>query len=167
MIGSDKGIVEAPHRDITKDPREDHEWFQRLPPEAQEQTLEHWRARRVQHDPWHVRRRALRKRCLFEGVCVCVVPTLMMVGTSWALVLAAVPGGLATGWLWWRLGTGHLTSGLVGMLGLLVVVLAGGFWSSRLDAVWLFNTAFGMFLAGLLGAAMGFRREIHRREQAL
>ncbi len=159
--------MEAPHRDITKDPREDQDWFQRLPPAVQERTREAWRAARVQCDPWHARQRALRRRCLFEGACVGVVPTLFMVGTSWGLVLAAVPGGLGTGWLWWRLGTGHLTSGLVGMGGLLVVVLAGGFWTSRLDAVWLFNTAFGMFLAGLLGAGMGLRREIHRKEQAL
>ncbi len=39
--------------------------------------------------------------------------------------------------------------------------------SSRLDAIWLFNTGFGMFVAGLLGAGMGLRREIHRREHAL
>ncbi len=81
--------------------------------------------------------------------------------------MAAVLGRLVTGWLWWRLGTGRMTSGLVAMVALLLVVLAGGFWSSRLDAIWLFNTGFGMFVAGLLGAGMGLRREIHRREHAL
>ncbi len=160
-------MIEAPHRDITRDPREDEEWFQRLPPDVQERTVETWRARRVQCDPWHIRQRALRNRCLFEGVCVCVFPTLLMVGSPWGLVLAAVLGGLVTGWLWWRLGTGRLTSGLVAMVALLVVALASGFWTSRLDVGALFNVGFGMFVAGLLGAGMGLRRELHRREHAL
>jgi hypothetical protein len=166
MVGRDRDI-HVPYRDITRDPREDEDWFQRLPPEVQERTREGWRTRRVQFVPWHARNRELRKRCLGEGVCVCVLPTLLMVGTSWTLVLAAVPGGLVTGWLWWRLGTDRISSGLVAMLVVLVVVLASGVWSSRFDAVWLFNTGFGMFLAGLLGSAMGLRREIWRREHAL
>jgi len=167
MGDADREVIHAPRRDITRDPREDEEWFQRLPPEIQERTVESWRAGRVRFDPWHDRNRALRNRCLFEGVCVCVLPTFMMLGSSWGLVLASVPGGLVTGWLWWRFGTGRITSGLLAMLTLLVVVLVSGFWSSRLDAIGLFNTAFGMFIAGLLAAGMGLRRELHRREHAL
>lgn len=167
MGDTGRNVVHAPRRDITRDPREDHEWFQRLPPEVQERTREGWRTQRVQFDPWHIRNRALRNRCLFEGVCVCVFPTPLMMGSSWVLILAAVPGGLVTGWLWWRLGTGRITSGLMAMAALLVVVLAGGFWSSRFDVTWFFNAGFGMFVVGLLGAAMGLRREIFRRENAL
>ncbi len=157
----------AGHRDITKDPREDEDWFQRLPQDVQERTREIWRGDRVRFDPWHARNLALRKRCLFEGVFACALPASMMIGTSWPLVLTAVLGGLVTGWLWWRLGTGRLTSGVVAMAALLVAVLVGGFWSSRFDVPWFFNSALGMFLAGLMGAAMGLRREIHRREHAL
>lgn len=164
-MGGDRKVIRAPRRDITKDARENEEWFQRLPADVQEQTRESWRARRVQFDPWYERSRSMRNRCLFEGVCVCVFPTVLMFHTSGGLILAAAFGGLLSGWLWWRLGAGRLWSGLVAMVVLLLVVLLAG--KSPFSPTWLFNSAFGMFVAGLLGSALGLRREIHRREQAL
>lgn len=158
-------VIRAARRDITRDPREDEEWFQRLPPEVQEQTRESWRARRVQFDPWHQRNRAMLNRCLGEGAFVVLLPAALMFEASWSVILAGVPGGLLTGWLWWRLGTGRLSSGLLAMVVLLLVVLFTG--KDIFSPTWFFNAAFGMFVAGLLGSAMGLRREIHRREQAL
>ncbi|MHC4079342.1 MAG: hypothetical protein ACYST0_12980 [Planctomycetota bacterium] len=165
--GTSRETIKAPYRDITRDPREDEGWFQRLPPAVQERTREAWRAGRVQFDPWHDRQRRMRNRCLREGSLACVLPTLFMVGGSAGVVLAAVPAGLATGWLWWRFGAGRMTSGLIAMVAILAAVLVSGLWASRHDHVGFFNTAFGMFLGGLLAAAMGFRRELDRREQAL
>jgi hypothetical protein len=164
-MGGDRKVIHAPRRDITKDPREDEEWFQRLPPDVQDETRESWRARRVRFDPWHERNRSMRTRCLIEGVCVCMFPTVLMVQTTWMVILIAIPGGLLTGYLWWRLGTGRLWSGLVAMAVLLLVVLLAG--KSIFSPTWFFNAAFGMFAAGMLGSGLGQRREIHRREQAL
>ena len=164
-MGRERKVVKAPRRDITRDPREDEDWFQRLPADVQEQTRETWRARRVQFDPWRDRNRSMLHRCLGEGLFVVLLPAALMFQSGWGVILVAVPGGLLTGWLWWRMGTGRLSSGLVAMLVLLLVVLFAG--KDIFSPTWFFNAAFGMFVAGLLGSGMGLRREIHRREQAL
>ena len=39
---TDRRVIEAPYRDITKDPRADEKWFLRLPPEIQDRTREVW-----------------------------------------------------------------------------------------------------------------------------
>jgi hypothetical protein len=83
------------------------------------------------------------------------------------MALCALPTGVALGWSWWLLGTGRLLSGPLAMAGMLVLVTASGFWSNPGDVGGFFYTAFAMFIAGLLSAALGLRRELDSREQAI
>ena len=167
MFGFEKGVVRVPRQDITRDPREDEDWFLRLPPEVQERTREAWYAKRVQHVPWHGRRRQMCRRCLVEGVVVMVGSSVLVGIGSWPMLLFALLTGMAVGWSWWVLGTGRLLSGPVAMAGMLVLVTASGFWSNPGDVGGFFSSAFAMFVAGLLGAALGLRRELDSREQAI
>ena len=167
MFGIEKGVTKAPHRDITKDPREDEEWFTRLPPAVQQETREAWQAKRVQHVPWYGRRSRMRRRCLVEGVVVILVPSLLMAVSGWAPLVGALPIGLGLGWLWWLLGTGRMRSGALAMGAMLVHVITSGFWTSAYDFVAFFFSVFAIFVAGALGSGLGVRREMDRREQAL
>ena len=77
--------------------------------------------------------------------------------------LIALPLGAVCGWLWWNFETGRMTSGLISMVATAFAVVASGAMAS--PALGFFLTTFAAFLGGLLGAALGLRRELDLREQ--
>lgn len=165
VLDTGRKTVRETYQDITRDPREGEDWFLRMPPEAQQELREVWCNRRVRHLPWRCRNRRMRMRCLGEGIVVLLMPGLFVGG--WWLALLAVPIGALLGFCWAALRTGRMQSALLSMAAMLLLLTASGFWSSKYDIVAFLLSAFSILLTGLLGAALGFGREIDRREQAL
>lgn len=95
----DGDTIRVPRRDVTRDPREDEDWFQRLPPDVQEETREAWRRRRVQHDPWYGRQAKMGRRCVVEGLVVLLVPSFLMGFAGWAPLGTAALLGPFLGWI--------------------------------------------------------------------
>jgi hypothetical protein len=158
--------ADSADRGGTDDPRELEDWFLRLPPAVQDDLREKWRTADEKFAPWRERCAAFRKRCLLEGVFAVGVPVLL---ASFGLgpILFAIPLGLATGWLWWHLDCGRLTSGAIGSGATFLALSAGGVFAGSRDVPGFVFTCFAVFLSGLLCAGLGLRRELDRREQAL
>lgn len=158
--------VRSEHRDITRDPREDEDWFRRLPPQAKEEFREVWRVRGGKENHWLERSAVMRNRVFFEAMLVVAVPVTLgslLQGLA-APIVWAIPCGLATGAVWRRVEAGQILSGLIGMVGTgLAMMLGGGF----VGPGGFFCTAFGCFLSGLLGAVTGMRRELTHREESV
>ncbi len=154
------------HRDITRDPREDEDWFQRLPAATKEEFREVWRLRGGKENHWLERSSGMRNRVLLEALMVVVGPVLLgaMMQQLWAPILWAIPCGLATGLVWRRVEAGQLLSGLISMVGTCTAMALGGGFSGILGFV---CTAFGTFVSGLLGALTGMRRELTHREESV
>jgi len=152
-----------PYRDIVKDPREDEDWFLRLPDEVQERVRESWCADRVRFIPRFERIDRWRNRCLGEGLFTVTGPVLFLF--SGGAILVSVPASLLTGWIWFRARTGRLTSGAISMAAVVSSSVIGRAWAGRGHVLGFVLTAFLAFLAGLLGAACGLRRELDEREQ--
>ena len=47
VFAREKNVEKVGHRDITPDPREQDDWFLRMPAEAQEEMRERWRAEQL------------------------------------------------------------------------------------------------------------------------
>lgn len=157
-----KTTTEIQNRDITRDLREDEDWFLRLPPDVQDEIREKWRDDRMRFEPWANRQRQFRNRCLREGVFVCALPGALVLSV-WPFLLA-FPLGLATGYAWFHGGTGRLTSGMIAMFAVLCEYTVGGFWAATGDILGFVFSMLGIFLAGMLSSALGLRRELDLRE---
>ncbi len=155
--------AKEPYRDIVRDPREDEDWFLGLPPGAQANVRESWCADRVRYIARFERIDQWRNRCLREGLFTVTGPILFMF--SGGPILVSVPAGLLTGWIWFRANTGRLTSGAISMAAVVFANVIGGVWTSRGDVPGFLFTTFLAFIAGLLGATYGLRRELDERER--
>ena len=157
------GPTKETYRDIARDPREDEDWFLRMPVEAQREMRERFRNENARWVPRFERVEQWRNRCLIEGL-VCVAGAALVFSTFVAF-LVALPIGALTGWIWFQANTGRLLSGGISMAGFVVANVLGEAWSSPHDVKGFLFTAFIAFFCGLLGAAMGLRRELDEREQ--
>jgi len=121
------------------DPREEQEWFQRLPPHAQEELRSGWEAQRGKSEAQRKRARGMTARYLLEGAITfaaveAVFTTVAPVHLLYAVAAGAVAGGVARAlmagaWLYGAIALvvycffSGLTLGLVGMTNAIVCVV--------------------------------------------
>ena len=153
-------VVDDPH---DRDPREDEDWFQRLPPEMQEQTRRAWRDRCARQQ---TRRRWRDPACFRAGweggglLAATIALTSIWSASSlvgWLLTVGfAFAVGVAVGWIVELCGGGRFRASLAGAGGFLAVAAASGPPAGGLGLVLLFC---GLWLAANLFAVWGVRRE--------
>jgi hypothetical protein len=89
------------------DPREQAEWFQRLPEHARGEFRERWRLEGGRDELRHARRRATEVRYLLEGVLLLAGLEFLFLGLGAARLLVLVVPGLLLGFLCHRLKAGR------------------------------------------------------------
>mgnify|MGYP006969366751 FL=1 len=135
------------------DPREEAEWFRRLPEHAKEEYRERWRLEGGREELRHARRRSTEVRYLVEAVLfLAVLEFLFFSLSAKRLMLLAVPG-IAMGWVCHRIKANRWTYTMVALVPYLVL-----YGIPSLDAPW--------FLVIYLGCAgaLGFTHEMQRAD---
>ena len=81
------------------DPREEADWFQRLPEHAKEEFRERWRVVAGRTEQQIDRRRSTEVRYLVEGVMLFALLEFLFIGLSATRLLLLMVPGLALGWI--------------------------------------------------------------------
>ena len=150
---------------ITFDDVEDEDWFQRLPPAAQEECRDAWaagEARDAQRE--HLAKSTLTRSMaqaglifLFTESC-CAIP-------SWGHTIAAIPVGLLLGAYWHRTGAGRfrcMTTSVVPYAALRLAFV-GDSDRASLQAYCIF-AVLGFLMLLVLTAGIGVVRELRRAD---
>ena len=113
---------------LQRDPREDADWFQRLPPTVQDEFRARWRQDVIDAARYEARMRRYGRRSLVEGAAVMVFMQLITWPGLWR-VAVAVAVGAAMGWAWHRAKAGRAHCMLLGLLAwtLEMAICGGGF----------------------------------------
>jgi len=138
---------------LQPDPREEAEWFQRLPEHAKAEFRERWRAESGRNEQQHARRRRTEVRYLVEGVLLFAVLEFLMIGAgAGRLLFLVVPGGLL-GWICSRIRANRWTYVGVGV----------AFYFAVYGLLGLF--ALGHFIVFVcVATALGFTHEMLRAD---
>jgi hypothetical protein len=100
-------VVHAIPEDRVHDPREQEEWFQRLPPHAQEEARDRWRDDEDESEERKRRRHDTTMRYLIEGVLLFSGTLFFFRSISFVTSLTAIVAGVAMGAVWRHLRMGQ------------------------------------------------------------
>lgn len=150
---------------VTVDDPESDEWFQRLPPDAQEETRKAWAEEKGRVARRETFAKTSRTRSMLQAAGVFLfTETAVAIPTLWHTI-AAVFVGAGVGWWWHRIGAGRMrcmTSSIWPYVALrLAFVDARNSWALALTCI----TACVGFLALLsISALVGYVRETRRAD---
>lgn len=155
------------------DPREEEDWFLRLPAARQQELRDYWDERRLDGPRWRASRGQRARRLAREGAVLLCVPLLLVNG-----LLASLPAlfgllawgalaGAGVGLAVHAIGAGRFGASLIGSGAWLLVQLTGGrvvASGSMLSAPPLMFVFLGLWLASTLFAVWGQRIEFRQLE---
>ena len=146
---------------ITFDDEEDADWFQRLPPAAQEEMRHRWKEANARGRRRVGLAKSTRKRSMTQGALLFFFTETFCAMPSWPHTVAAVLVGAALGALWHRIGADRFRCMLTAALPYAVLRVAFPGDSATAAAIFAV-VGFPMLLS--FAALIGYDRERRRAE---
>lgn len=156
-----------PHRIVTRDAREDDDWFRRLPEDVQEETRQFWRGQQLEDHHWRERSRQKLLRAAWETGGLMTIPLLLAnvltagPGVVLALLVAGFVVGAIGGVVAARCGAGRFGFSVAGLVGFAALQLPAVHVTDLLSVICAF---LGAYMATHLFALYGMRREFRTLE---